>query len=394
MKKLIRFFTDIRVLALIFAVILWFYVVGTQGPTIEKVINDIPVIPVNVPSGSFVSGSLGSVSITAEGPGKVIIGLKNNDFSAIADLSNKTIGVHLVSVEVRSPTSSVLVKSVNPSQVSVTLETLSTRTIPVSVEFVNSSPTGFIPDVPIVSPQSVIVSGPESSIAMISRAFVSLDLSTVEDGTVCTLPIKLEMKDGRTQEDIYINPSTCVVEVKKSKNDISITLPILANLSGVPQKGFGIKSVSVTPNFVIVTGQSDVVKGLSGISTLPIDVSKFTKNTSLEINLQPPQGTKLNADKCKVDIIVQPLATSKITVPITILHDPSKITSSHITAVDFVVSSFKDVIDAIQIENIKAVIDATGLDSGTYTLPVSITGLPAEVIVNEMSPREVQVTLY
>lgn len=394
MKKLVRFLTDIRVLAIFFSILLWFYVVGTQGPTIEKTVSGIPVVPVNVPSGSFVSGSLGTVEITVEGPGKVVVGLKDADFSAIVDLSNKSTGVHIVSVEVRAPTASVVVKSVNPSKLSVALEKLSTRTIPVSVEFVNSSPAGFVPDLPVISPSSVTVSGPESSVAIISKAYITVDLSTIKEAGSFTLPVKLEMKQGALQQDIYVNPSTCVVEISQSKTEISVTVPITPVISGVPQKGFGVKAVSATPNFVTVIGLPEDVKKVQGVLTPPIDVSKMTKNTTIEIALVPPEGTRLAVEKCRIDITVQPIVTSKLSIPLSVLHDPNKLTSTSVSAVEVLVSGFRDVIDAIDKEKLKASVDATGLETGTYILPVLVSGLPQDVIVNETAPREVQVTVY
>ncbi len=394
MKKLVRFLTDIRVLAIFFSILLWFYVVGTQGPTIEKTVSGIPVVPVNVPSGSFVSGSLGTVELTVEGPGKVVVGLKDADFSAIVDLSNKSTGVHIVSVEVRAPTASVVVKSVNPSKLSVALEKLSTRTIPVSVEFVNSSPAGFVPDLPVISPSSVTVSGPESSVAMISKAYITVDLSTIKEAGSFTLPVKLEMKQGALQQDIYVNPSTCVVEISQSKTEISVTVPITPVISGVPQKGFGVKAVSATPNFVTVIGLPEDVKKVQGVLTPPIDVSKMTKNTTIEIALVPPEGTRLAVEKCRIDITVQPVVTSKLSIPLSVLHDPNKLTSTSVSAVEVLVSGFRDVIDAIDKEKLKASVDATGLETGTYILPVLVSGLPQDVIVNETAPREVQVTVY
>lgn len=229
---------------------------------------------------------------------------------------------------------------------------------------------------------------------MISRAYVSLDLTNVSENSTYTLPVKVEVKDKEDTEDIYVNPSTVVVEIKKSKNDISVMLPIIPNLSGISPKGFGVRSVSVSPNFVMVTGSPDAVKKITEVSTLPIDISKLLKNTTIEINLVPAEGTKLNIEKCKVDIVVQPVQTIKITLPLTFIYDEGKNVSSSIASVDIVISSFKDILDTLNRENIKAKIDATGIGSGSYSLPVTISGLPESVILNQISPQEVGITIY
>lgn len=394
MNKFFRKLLDIRVLSLVFAIALWYYVIGIQGPTVEKTFTSVPVVPVNVAPGSFVVRSLGEVSITAEGPSKIIFGLKDSDFSAIVDLANKSFGSYILPVEVRSPLASIIVGQVTPNEVSVSLEKVATKSIPVSVVFENSSPQGFIPDIPIVSPQSVSISGPESSLNNIARVYVTIDLSQITGETTLNLSVKIEMKDGTIPENLYTNPSNCTVELKRNKMEISSTVPITPLITGIPQSGFAVKSVSSEPLTVTITGVSDVVSKITSISTLPIDVSKYTKITVLVMNLSIPEGAKANIEKCTVKIEVAPLQQLKTRVPITYLHDEGKLLSSKVDSVEIVVSSFKEVLEKFDKSLIKAQIDATGLDTGTYTLSVTILNLPQNVLLNSVNPTSIEVDIY
>jgi len=46
-------------------------------------------VPVNVPQESYILNDINSISVTAEGPSKIILGLRNTDFITTVDLSNK-----------------------------------------------------------------------------------------------------------------------------------------------------------------------------------------------------------------------------------------------------------------------------------------------------------------
>jgi len=394
MKKFFKGLLDIKVLSVIFAIALWYYVVGIQGPTIVRNYTKVPVVPINVPNESFVVNNLGYVTITAEGPSKIILGIKDTDFTALVNMAGKDAGDYYLVVETRSPLSNVAIKSVSPDKVKVQLETLSSLSLPISVVFQNV-PQEFLPDNPIVSPSSATVLGPESALRNVDKVYVTVDFKLIGGEDTYTLPIQIAMKEGSTNEHVYINPASCAVVIRKLTSGVNLTLPIGVNIQGIPYSSFGLKSVTVSPNTILVKGSYDVLSKINSIQTLPIDISSLTKPTDFNINLVLPDGVSSDAQKsCTVKVDIQPVTSQTFKIPITVLHSQDKTISANVDSVEVSLTGFKDILSSLDISSVKAEVDVTNFASGTYNLPVHISNLPQGIFANIIIPSSVEVKIY
>ena len=81
----------LKLLAVIFAVMLWFYVDAEQNP-VKSMHFDIPVQYVNQQENYEVSNGVTTVRVTVRGKEDELSGLRKEDFSAIVDLSNAQVG--------------------------------------------------------------------------------------------------------------------------------------------------------------------------------------------------------------------------------------------------------------------------------------------------------------
>jgi len=394
MKKFFKGLLDIKVLSVIFAIALWYYVVGIQGPTIVRNYTKVPVVPINVPNESFVVNNLGYVTITAEGPSKIILGIKDTDFTALVNMAGKDAGDYYLVVETRSPLSNVAIESVSPDKVKVQLETLSSLSLPISVVFQNV-PQEFLPDNPIVSPSSATVLGPESALRNVDKVYVTVDFKLIGGEDTYTLPIQIAMKEGSTNEHVYINPASCAVVIRKLTSGVNLTLPIGVNIQGIPYSSFGLKSVTVSPNTILVKGSYDVLSKINSIQTLPIDISSLTKPTDFNINLVLPDGVSSDSEKsCTVKVDIQPVTSQTFKIPITVLHSQDKTISANVDSVEVSLTGFKDILSSLDISSVKAEVDVTNFASGTYNLPVHISNLPQGIFANIIIPSSVEVKIY
>lgn len=394
MKFLSKIF-NIKVIALLFAIGLWWYVSVTQGPVISKTFKSVPVVPINVSSESYISNDLPTVSVVAEGPSKVILGLKDSDFVATVDLTNKKEGDFLVDVTVTPPTSVIKIKSFTPDKIRVVLESISSKKFPVVSEFVNaSSNTQFFPSLPIISPNSVVAFGPNSELLKIKRIYVSIDLSNITGNTTLTLPVKVETFDGSTLKNVYVNPSTVVAEVNVSEDNAIATVPVVPTIKNLPPSNFGIRNVSSNPSLVTISGPISIITNIKSVSTDPIDVSALTSKADFTVKLTPIDNVKFSVDSCKVTVEVSPIVSKTLIVPVSVNVGSGKQFTLSQDSVSVIIAGFKDVVDTVTADMIKATIDASSLDTGTYTLPVIISNIPSNVVLQTVLPSSLEVKIY
>lgn len=394
MKFLHRIF-NIKVVAVLIGIALWYYVSITQGPLITKTFNNVPVVPINLPQETYIQNNISPISIVAEGPSKILLGLHNTDFFASVDLSGKAEGNYNLDVEVRPPTNAIKIKSYSPQKVFVAVETITSKTFTITSEFVNTPLLQQIyPSIPIITPSTTLISGPTSELEKIKRVYVQIDLSKITTATTLTLPLLVETTDASTLKNIYLNPSNVVVKLNISSSTAFITLPIIPEISSAPLFNFGIKNISVDPSVITVSGPINIISNLQSIRTQPIDASKITQSTKLDVKLAKIENITYPFDTCSVTIDVEPLVSKTFTIPVSVTTQQGKQFSLSQDNVNIVLKGFKSVIDSLQTDSIKCSIDASSLDNGSYTLPVVVLGVPQDVILETITPSSLEVRIY
>jgi len=195
-------------------------------------------------------------------------------------------------------------------------------------------------------------------------------------------------------KNVYLNPSSVVVTINLSSETVFATLPIIPMIENAPPPNFGIKSVTINPSVVTVSGPISIISALKSIQTQPIDVSKLVNKTDIKANLIKVDKTNLPFDSCTVTIEVEPLVSKTFVVPVEVIVQQGKQYTLSQDHINIVLKGFKGEIDAIIGDTIKCTIDASNLESGSYTLPVGIIGVPANLILETTMPSSIEVKIY
>ncbi len=393
MKKFFLKIFNIKVISIILAILIWYYVAGVQGPTVVRTFK-VPVVAINTEPGVVIKSKTDYVNVTAGGPSRLILGLKEQDFTALIDLSGKTLGEYYVDVDAKSPLAGVTIEKVSPEKARVSLEKLTTIVMPIGVKFSGEAEEGFLPGVPIIAPDEASITGPESVLASIKEVFIQIDLTGITEETNLTLPVKIFGKNEENIIDVQVSPINCMVKVSQSSVAVAKIVPIVPNLNGTVFKGFGIKSISVEPAVISISGDFLSLSGISYITTDVLNIGDITKSTEFEPLLIVPEGVNIiGAESCKVKIEVNPIIEKKFTITVIVKTDDDLVGKAHPEKIEVIVSGFKEDIDTIDALTIVAVADATGIVNGTYLLPVVVEGIPEAVVISIVQPESVSVTI-
>ncbi len=173
---------DLKVAAVVIAVVLWFtfnYLTASQAysKTLE-----IPLSLHNVAAGLVATSGIQSVTVELTGPRSALEQLGPGDFSAFVDCAAKSPGTLMLPVSVVGPQSDK-VRSVTPSAAIVVLDQFGYRRVPVVSS--ESAQNGIATD---IEPRSVIVAGAQTALSRVFAARVS-----IEDATA-TRPVTVTLK--------------------------------------------------------------------------------------------------------------------------------------------------------------------------------------------------------
>lgn len=317
-------------------------------------------------------------------------------FTATVDLANVTPGEgkQLVPIVVTSLDPRITVLASVPDVMTVELDALEQKTVPVTVDR-GATPDGIEIGDTVVEPSEVQVSGPSSVIAQVvaARATVAIQPGGIDiDQDVRLVPID---QLGEAVSPVDVEPPTARVRIPVFTDRQSRTLPVNPVITGTPAAGFEIASVTVDPSVVTVEGDGDQLVALETIDTAPISVNGLSSARTTEVELAMPTGVvPLGASTVEVTIELRPVtATRSFDVGLRFVNgDPTLTYEVGLDRVLITVGGSTADLDRLSGGTLIADLDVRGLEAGTHDVPVTVD-LPAGVTLVGASPETVAVTV-
>ena len=133
----------VKMISVVLAVVLWAYVIGEVNPTVKKTVSDIPVELTNTETleerGLALQGDEEYfAAVVVEGARSELNELKAADIHVTADMYGYEKGENHVSLDVTLP-DGISLEELKTPEITVTLETLETKSLPVTVVFTGES---------------------------------------------------------------------------------------------------------------------------------------------------------------------------------------------------------------------------------------------------------------
>lgn len=370
-----------KILSVVMAFILWFYVVTVESPINEEVFKGVP-INVIVPTSndlSAYSGYNATLDITVSGKKSELNQISAEDFKVTADASSyNTAGRYSVPVHVELPENVTLVdKSINVLSVYLDLKT--TVSIPVKVkltEYILDDGLELAGESEIEkSVSEITVSGPKSILDNIESAVATVPLGHVSTSMSASVDLELLKNDGSVETSPYVTKSVDSVDVKVpvfTSGDLSL---------GVEFKNGYLNSdnckVKLDPSHIKVRASIDLLSGLDKYIISTIDEKAITTD-KISIPLTLPEGFVSGDSVESVEVTITHIGTSTKTVSADNfdIKNPQKLKYSlNSDSLNVTLRGKDSLINSITAQDITLTVDLSGQKqgSGTVTLPVTVT---------------------
>ncbi|HET9083760.1 MAG TPA: CdaR family protein [Candidatus Limnocylindrales bacterium] len=319
-----------------------------------------------------------------------------SDFQAWVDLADvdpssgpTSVPVHLESIDPR-----VRVRSFEPQNVTVDLDQLSDKIVPVDVDHGAAPPTMTLGEV-TVDPTQVHVKGPASVVERVAAARASVVIQS--SGIDVDQDVELVAVDsvGDAVPQVNVDPPTAHVKIPVISNTQSKSLPVKPQVTGSPAGGFEISSVTVAPAIVTVEGDADQLQALAGLDTVPIPIGGFSETKTVDATLAPPTGVVvIDVQSVKVTIGIRAITgTRTFEVGVRIIGaQPGFEYDVGVDRVLLTVGGNPVDLDRIIGSTLAADLDVASLGPGTTDVTVGAT-LPPNVTLVAASPPSVPVTV-
>lgn len=306
------------------------------------------------------------------------------DHKLSLDLTGLSAGTHKVNIKYNNPIKSLDYK-VDPSRVTIVIYPKVSASRTVTTDILNKDKLGstlVISSIKLDRDEVIIKSYKEKLEKVASvKALVDVNaLNANSAGTYTLENVKLIAYDEKGTEikDIEIVPGTITATVEISSP--SKTVPVKVVPVGDVASGSAISSITSNVNNITLYGEEDVLKDISEIE-VEIDVNGLSKDKTFQETIVKPTGVRSMSDTAITIKVKMEGETSKEfkDIPIVFEHlDTNKYKplakNASDTKVDVVVKGVKSVLDKLDSKDIKAYVDLSDLEPGTYEVPVMVTG--------------------
>ena len=166
----------VQLVCILLSLGLWIYVTNIENPIKSYELNNVPVEILNSDSLKDTGLALAPnqnfyVKLKVEGNTQDLFSIDKSDFKITVDLSEFVLkkGENKIAVNIKEAPSTVKIKNSSGLTITVNTEEYSTKEVPVKSEINVISKSSYYVATPVFSPETVVVSGPESLVNKVTK---------------------------------------------------------------------------------------------------------------------------------------------------------------------------------------------------------------------------------
>jgi len=283
LKNLLLNNFDIKILALVMAIILWFYVSSEYRSFVERYY-EIEVEPINLNDNLSIKEIREKVSVGIKGPQNIIENITPSKITGTVDLQNiKEAGDYLIEVKVIAPRNTEIIKII-PEEVRVIVEEIVSHEYSVEYNLIGLPEKGYsLTDEPEIVPKEVLVIAPTSIHEMIAQVRVDIDISSINKDLDKEEKVIVYGKDNTVLNNLEVRPETVLVSIQVREGYPEKVLPIKPRIIGKPAPGFYVSKIEANPSSIKVYGDYLKIVNLDFLETIPIDVNGISKTLTVKV---------------------------------------------------------------------------------------------------------------
>ncbi|MBN1217780.1 MAG: hypothetical protein JXM69_02535 [Anaerolineae bacterium] len=329
--------------------------------------------------------------------------LNPTKFKATLDLSKLPAGFNDVSVNVAASDPEVEIIEVKPQRVSVNLQIEQAITLPVQIEMMDTPPLGYVSRVPVVSPETIVVKGPESLINQVEKAVAEVYIRGAKETVERVADVVIRDRDDQLVQGLSVVPPkvkvSLPIEQRFGYKEVSVSPVVVGQVA----PGYRVSSISTDPTTLTIVGSPKVLSAVAGfVETAQIDLSQATESIQRTVPLNLPNGvTVVFPDRQEkgpggVEVTIEIAAIEDGIIlqrPVTQQGiEPNYWWKASPERADVFLSGPVPQLQTLKASDVEVMVDLFGLKPGVHKLQPTVF-LPDDFRVDAILPDTIEVTI-
>ncbi len=286
-----------KLIALLFAIFLWFYIIQVQSPEVDRTIKSVPVqftkAELERKNLMLLNDREVTVDIKVKGQRRYIMGINKSDITVMADVSSiETVGTHRVFPVAVMPYGNIEIVEQNPPAITVTADQIVKERKEVKIITSGNPRNGYVVGDIKGTPETVTLRGAKSIISSIAYVAAEVNVSGKDEDISSIEPLYFVGTSDTEINTPYVTMEEDTVDVhcailKKKKLDIDVKFA-----SGINTEkewyAFDLNSVKS----IEVAGTAAAIDKLEKIETKTVYRSMISETGEVEVELALPEGVR------------------------------------------------------------------------------------------------------
>lgn len=383
----------LKIMAFLFAVLLWLIVVNVDDPVVSAVYRDIPITVVNedvvTNKGKVyqIVDDVQKVNVTVYAKRSTISKITGESITATADLSQMDVNTYMVPITATVKGYDTTVQSVdtNPKNIEVNIQDVTGKKFPISVSTSGTPRDGYVVGEMTTNPKEVTLRGSESLIDSIEKVVAKIDISGMSDSGVVDAELVCYDSNGNVIDQTKLSNNlgdkgiSVNVQMLNTKN-----VGLNFNVSGKPAEGYVYTKMTVEPESVQICGTEEILDELDTIDIpsdrIDITGEKSKKEYTIDILPYLPEGVSLvdeTANNVVVTVQIEQEGTKTIEFPVESiqvknLSDKFKISFEAEKDLVLTFTGLEQELETLDIKNAVSIDLKNYTAEGEYDVPVVI----------------------
>lgn len=289
-----KFFEDLirkenlpaRIICLLVACGLWVYVMTDQNPIMERNV-EVRLQQMNLPNHMMAFNVPDKVVVKVRGTRTKVSDNLENKIVATLNMKTATEGQQTIPVKVFFANGDVV--QVIPSEVSVYVDTVSEKKVPVVTRIVGAISNDMTIGHSTITPPQVTLRGATHRIDKVNKVVAPIDVTDHQGDFQTESELVAVSEDGYDIPNMKIIPERVMVQATMVSQMLSVDIPVKLVMSGELPKGIIVTKSEVLPDKVRITAPPSMLKELKAINTKPVDVSKLEGSMVVAAELDLPE---------------------------------------------------------------------------------------------------------
>lgn len=281
------------------AIILWFFVMNQENPYLENRVT-VPVVLDNAPENCYINYSEEKVRVKLRGKRSAFLAVPVSEYAAKIDLAGITEGEHKLPLQIKIP-AGLEVVSVSPEEISVSVEPIIKRILPVSIVSTGTLDDGAVVAKNVPESTNVEISGPRLAVEKVKKVIASVPLSGSNSFAV-EVPLSPVDDKGKKVKGITLEKQSMLINVMVSKGMAKKEIGVKPVFTTDLPEGYSFGGARVTPSVVTIEGSATTLAKVNELGTVPISLAGMTKPFSRIVRILLPGGVVSSAIEVTVEV--------------------------------------------------------------------------------------------